>query len=113
MGHGFGYHEPFATKIGDEKYRGYPHLPLLSEALIGGLPLLLEAFWLYALLVGKMLKGSASLQMSGIPACFFVVTAVTSISGDTIFSIPQWLSVALVLSLVSSHQDNVDLTSSK
>jgi len=101
IGWGFGYHAAFVERFGG---RDYPHSPLLSAGLIGGVPLLLLVLLLYIKLMWRACASSRDLQLTGLPISFIALTAVCFISGDTILSTPQWTAIAVAVAVASDER---------
>lgn len=104
LGHGFYYHDAFSHRFnGRLGVRDYPHLPLLSAGVLGGVGLMGIVLWLYIRLGLLALLSSRSVVTSGAPLAFILTSGVAIISGDTIFSIPQWIAMALLLAICTSN----------
>lgn len=101
MGMGYAYHSLFADTFVQGKFRDHPHLPIISAALIGGLPLFIMTLAYYLCLFWLTIRATKATHLTAMPLAFILATSVCFISGDAIFSIPQWMSVSLALSLVS------------
>lgn len=98
-GRGMTYQKIFSDQFSQGKIWDYPHLPVLSEGLIGGVPLLLVALGIYIGCALLILRAPLALHLTGAGSAFLLSTGVAGFSGDTLFSIPQWLATALVLVL--------------
>lgn len=99
VGRGFTYHQTYAVATPIGLAKDYPHLPILSEGLIGGFGLILLTLIMYAILTREAIVAPKWLQETGLPIALFAVTAVTAISGDTIFSLPHWIATAVALTI--------------
>lgn len=97
LGNGFSYHEAFSERFVQGRFLDYPHLPLLSQALIGGLPLLLIGLAAYVVLSLSALSAMWTGQAVGVGIMFVLASAVAMISGDTMLSIVTWVTVSPTL----------------
>lgn len=105
-GSGFEYHTEFSCKFSNCRDFDYPHMPIMSEWLIGGLVAGLAAIGFY---IG--LLWAAWRRRAIIPAAALLVTMPYSmISGDTLFSLPQMMSVAMVVLLLPRPGSEVRAT---
>jgi hypothetical protein len=95
-GIGFSYHEAFSCRFGACAYLDYPHFPLLSEWLIGGVIAALAAMAIYVLLFQILWRIGWHGWMSGITPTALVVLFYSILSGDTLFSVPQFIMVCLL-----------------
>jgi hypothetical protein len=96
-GSGFDYHTEFSCKFVECQYLDHPHMPVVSEWLIGGVLAGLAAVGFYAGLLWAAWK-----RREVIPATALLVTMPFAlISGDTVFSLPQMMSVGMVVLLRS------------
>jgi hypothetical protein len=107
-GIGFSYHNTFSRRFVDGAFIDYPHFPILSEWLIGGVVGSMAAAAVYLLLVRAIWRSGREGLFSGSSAIALLVFPYSLLSGDTIFSIPQFLIACL---LVQSHhfKTRVDL----
>jgi hypothetical protein len=94
-GSGFDYHTEFSCKFTKCREVDYPHMPVISEWLIGGVVAGLAAIGFYAGLLWAAWRRRAV-----IPTAALLVTMPYSlISGDTLFSLPQMMAVGMVVLL--------------
>lgn len=96
-GIGFAYHEMFACKFVKCGAFDYPHMPLMSEWLIAGVVGGGAGIMFYLLIFFAMLRAGRHGWKLGITPALLAVLPFTLISGDTLLSLPQLLTVALLL----------------
>jgi hypothetical protein len=89
---GFGYHEVFACKFSACTDFHYPHMPVISEWIIGGV---LFAVVALAFFVWPFLQILSARRLFPV-ALFLLVMPYVLISGDTVFSLPICISCMLV-----------------
>ncbi|WWT40003.1 hypothetical protein [Nostoc phage Nsp-JY10] len=94
-GYGFAYHEIFSDRFVGGRFIDHPHMPLLSYSLIGGAGLFFVVLLLYAGLGIGAIRSPQEVVVTGIPVAFILATGIAFISGDNLFSIPQWLAIGL------------------
>jgi len=95
-GMGFAYHEIFSCRFTDCAIIDYPHLPILSELLVAGVPGLMTALAIYFLLFQSIWRSGRDGWKSGLSAIALAIIPYSLISGDTIFSIPQFIIICLL-----------------
>ncbi len=95
-GIGFSYHELFSCRFTGCTFLDYPHFPLLSEWLTGGIAGALTAAAIYGLLFTSILRSGWRGWTSGSSAIAVAVLPYSLLSGDTLFSIPQFIIVCLL-----------------
>jgi len=95
-GIGFAYHEPFSRRFTAGSSMDYPHFPLLSEWLIGGVIGALTALTIYLSLSHTLWCLGLRGWMSGMTPIAFVVLFYSLLSGDTLFSAPQFIIACLL-----------------
>lgn len=95
-GIGFSYHEAFSCRFSGCAFLDYPHFPLLSEWLVGGIAGALTAAVIYGLLFTSILRSGWRGWTSGSSAVAVAVLPYALLSGDTLFSIPQFIIVCLL-----------------
>jgi hypothetical protein len=95
-GIGFSYHEVFSCRFAECAFLDYPHFPLLSEWLVGGIAGALAAAAIYGLLFTSVLRSGWRGWTSGSSAVAVAVLPYALLSGDTLFSIPQFIVVCLL-----------------
>lgn len=96
LGIGFSYHEIFSCRFLACSGLDYPHMPLLSEWLISGIPGLLSGLAAYAFVLLALARSGREGWLTGSSAVVLVVLPYTMISGDTLLSWP-YLFVAGLL----------------
>jgi hypothetical protein len=99
LGSGFSYHELYETSS-----RQYPHLRFFTELLIGGVAYGLSVLCLFFYTLWHVLKNfghASNVAHLKLSAIFLVVSVFWISSGDTWLSLPQWLSVALLINMSS------------
>ena len=99
-GIGFSYHNTFSQRFVDGAFKDYPHFPILSEWLIGGVVGIIAASAVYLIFFQAIWRSGREGLFFGSSAIALSVFPYSLLSGDTIFSIPQFLIVSL---LVQSH----------
>jgi hypothetical protein len=87
VGQGFSYHRVFAERFVGGKFLDHPHLPLLSEGIIGGILLFMVTGAIYVYLLFVAVTSSRTTILSGAPLAFILASGVAGISGDTLFPI--------------------------
>lgn len=97
LGSGFSYQEAYSERFVEGFYLDYPHLPILSQALIGGVPLLILCLLIYVRLSIESLRTILNGRAIGLGMIFIVASGVAVISGDTMLSIATWVSVSVAL----------------
>lgn len=100
LGGGFAYHTQFSCRFVECAFVDYPHLPILSEWIVGGVLGALLATAMYALLLRAMWQAGSGGWRSGATAVGLSVIPFSMISGDTVFSMPQFLIACLLLQSV-------------
>jgi hypothetical protein len=95
-GMGFAYHEVFSCRFADCEILDYPHLPILSEWLVAGVPGVMTALAIYFLLFQSIWRSGRDGWKSGLSAIALATIPYSLISGDTIFSIPQFIIICLL-----------------
>lgn len=97
FGSGFSYREKFSCKFNDCKIDDYPHSPILSALLYGGLIGVFSvlACFIYALVTSYQIltrhSSHADLALGLIATTLFV-----SVSGDSLLSMPVFFSMLLI-----------------
>lgn len=94
---GFYYHEIFGCRFVSCNTLDYPHMPLMSEWLIGGVVGGVVGAALYAVIFLTIWLAGMRGWETGITPTAIAVIPFSLISGDTLFSIPQLLVAALLL----------------
>lgn len=89
---GWGYHEVFACKFSACTDFHYPHMPVISEWIIGGV---LFAVVALAFFVWPFLQILSARRLFPV-ALFLLAMPYVLISGDTVFSLPICISCMLV-----------------
>ncbi len=102
-GVGFAYHEVFSCRFVGCAHIDYPHAPLLSEWMIGGVVGLSLALTFYGLIGWGLWSAGLAGWASGVSPLTLVTFATTAISGDTLLSLPHMLIMGLV---ITSHPDS-------
>lgn len=102
-GSGFQYHELFSERFVQGCFLDYPHLPLMSEGLIGGVPLFLLGLAIYMLLSLRAARAMWSGEAVGLGMMFVLASGVAMISGDTMLSISLWVTVSLTIAAVTRN----------
>ena len=74
----------------------YPHFPILSEWLVGGLAGAVVAVAIYFFLFRSIWRSGRAGWTSGSNAIALAVVPYSLLSGDTLFSIPQFIIVCLL-----------------
>jgi len=95
-GMGFAYHEVFSCRFAACSFLDYPHFPILSEWLIGGVAGAVVAVAIYFLLFRSIWRSGRVGLTSGSSAIALAVVPYSLLSGDTLFSIPQFIIVCLL-----------------
>ena len=106
IGMGFSYHEAFAYRFVEEDNLDYPHFPILSEWLIGGIVGGIAAIAVYFLLFQSVWNAGRGGWISGSSAIVIAVVPYSLLSGDTLFSIPQFLIVCLLAQIYTAPGRN-------
>ena len=96
VGSGFEYHTEFSCKFAECKGLDYPHMPVISEWLIGGVVAGVAAIGFYAALLWEIWKRRRETILIG---ALLAAIPYSLISGDTIFSLPQMMAAAMVVLL--------------
>lgn len=100
FGSGFSYHEKFSCKFVACKHVDYPHSPLLSAWLAGGVGLFVLVCIFYSLLgLLAIWHGSVGLKFAVTPIVLMVVP-FSLLSGDTVFSISAFVGSSFIALLV-------------
>ncbi len=107
-GGGFNYQELFSERFVKGTFLDYPHLPLMSEALIGGVPLFLLGLAIYVLLSLGAARSIWSGEAVGLGLMYIGASGVAIISGDTMLSISIWVTVSLTLAAVTRRGRSSD-----
>ncbi len=95
-GIGFSYHELFSCRFTGCTFLDYPHFPLLSEWLAGGIAGAMAALAIYALLFRSLWRSGWRGWTTGSSAVAVAVLPYALLSGDTLFSIPQFIIACLL-----------------
>ena len=107
-GIGFAYHRTFSSRFTACGSLDYPHFPILSEWLVSGIVGAAVAVTIYVLFFQSIWRSGWEGLRSGSSAIALAVLPYTLLSGDTLFSIPQFIIVCL-LAGVSSRKVEVAL----
>ena len=103
---GWKYHALFSCKFSNCTDFHYPHSPIISEWLIGGVLGALASFLFYFVSIYRSYIANSRLNL----VLLFAVLPYSFISGDTILSLPTCISVMMVSSmggLLSNKQPQV------
>lgn len=95
-GIGFAYHQTFSCRFTACGHLDYPHFPILSEWLVGGIAGAVVAVAIYVLLFRSIWRSGWDGWKSGSSAIALAVVPYSLLSGDTLFSIPQFIIVCLL-----------------
>ena len=95
-GMGFAYHEVFSCRFAACSFLDYPHFPILSERLISGIAGTVVAVAIYFLLFRSIWRSGRVGWTSGSSAIALAVVPYALLSGDTLFSMPQFIMVCLL-----------------
>jgi hypothetical protein len=95
-GIGFSYHEIFSCRFTGCTFLDYPHFPILSEWLVSGIAGVLTALAVYLLLLQSLWRSGRQGWLSGSSVIALAVLPYSLLSGDTLFSIPQFIVVCLL-----------------
>jgi hypothetical protein len=95
-GIGFAYHQAFSCRFTACDRLDYPHFPILSEWLVGGIAGAVVAVAIYVLLFRSIWRSGWDGWKSGSSAVAVAVLPYALLSGDTLFSIPQFIIVCLL-----------------
>lgn len=105
LGAGFGYRRDFGCWSSECKVDDYPHAPILSGLLYGGViaALVTAALFFYALITAyQILK--TKFVFANLAFGLIATTAYASVSGDTLFSLPIFFSM-LIVSRLALHAE--------
>ena len=92
---GWMYHSKFSCKFSACNEFHYPHLPILSEWIIGGIFGAIVSLWLYLSSFYRSYLADSPINL----CLFLAVLPYTLISGDTILSLPTCLAVMMLSSM--------------
>lgn len=97
FGSGFSYREKFGCKFNDCKIDDYPHSPILSALLYGGLIGFFSvlACFIYALVTSYQILTRHS-SHADLALGLIATTVFVSISGDSLLSMPVFFSMLLI-----------------
>lgn len=97
LGGGFGYRKDYGCLFNKCKVDDYPHAPILSAFLYGGLvaAFLTAALFFYALFIAYQLIKSRSI-FADLAFGLVAVVIFSSVSGDTLFSLPVFFSMLII-----------------
>lgn len=96
-GMGFDYHLLYSCEFTDCLFIDYPHLTILSGGLISGLLGGLVVTLFYVFLLFQVYKLGIEGWRTGITPLSLLIMPYSLLSGDTILSVPQTISIALIL----------------
>lgn len=99
LGMGFSYHEIYSCRFVDCSFIDYPHFPILSEWLVSGIAgafVAVAIYFIYFFLFQSIWRSRREGWTSGSSAMVLAVLPYSLISGDTLFSIPQFIMVCLL-----------------
>jgi len=96
-GIGFSYHWEYSCRFGACTYMDYPHFPLLSEWLSGGIIAALVTMAIYFLLYRSLWRLGWHGWMTSITPMALIVLFYSLLSGDTLFSVPQFIIACLLV----------------
>jgi hypothetical protein len=104
-GIGFDYHTAFSCRFVDCQYMDYPHFPIMSEVLIGGFGGGLVSIAVYGMFFLSIWRSGRKGLLSGSSVIALAVFPYSILSGDTIFSVPQFIIICLLVEsqLASGH----------
>lgn len=104
FGSDFSYHEKFSCKFVACKHVDYPHSPLLSAWLAGGVGLFFLVCIFYSLLgMLPVCRWYVGLKFAVMPIVLMIVL-FSLLSGDTLFSIPAFVGSSFIALLVILHK---------
>lgn len=106
-GIGFRYHDVFSCRFVACKHIDYPHAPILSAWIAGGLQGLVIALAFYGLLAWLMWRAGWAGLTTGATPVMLAVLPFTVISGDTVLSIPQLIVAALLVQSAGSDAESI------
>ncbi|NPV05203.1 MAG: hypothetical protein HPY67_10780 [Syntrophaceae bacterium] len=95
-GIGFAYHRTFSCRFAACGSLDYPHFPILSEWLVSGIAGAVAAVAIYVLLFRSIWRSGWDGWKSGSSALAVAVLPYSLLSGDTLFSIPQFIIICLL-----------------
>lgn len=97
FGGGFGYRKDYGCLFNKCKVDDYPHAPILSAFLYGGIiaAFLTAALFFYALFISYQLIKSRSI-FADLAFGLVAVVIFSSVSGDTLFSLPVFFSMLIM-----------------
>ena len=96
-GTGFAYHVAFSCYFAGCSFLDYPHFPIMSEVLIGGVWGGCASIAVYLLLFFSIWRTGWKGLISGSSAIVLAVIPFSMVSGDTLFSVPQFIIICLLV----------------
>jgi hypothetical protein len=97
LGNGFAYHQIFSCRFVECRIQDYPHMPILSAALMSGWIGGLLALAIYLLVGWSIWRAGWRGWMTGATVIVLLLLPYALISGDTVLSSAHWLIAALML----------------
>jgi hypothetical protein len=110
LGTGFSYHKVFSCRFFDCASFDYPHFPLMSEWLIGGILGEIAAIIFLIMVFWSIWQSGRKGWKSGSTVLILAVMPYSMLSGDTLFSIPQFIALCLLAqsqNMSTKHDENV------
>jgi len=100
-GAGFSYRSAFGCHFIDCTVEDYPHLPLLSALLYGGIGAALATLACFGIVLFKAWRALNEDSRPDIGISMMICLIFISVSGDTLLSAPVFLAILLMLSFTS------------
>jgi hypothetical protein len=105
IGTGFAYHEAYSCEFVKCQHIDYPHAPIVSAWLMGGIVAALLAASFYVLLLWHVWQHGRVGLTSGVSAIVLAVLPFALISGDTVLSMAHPIASGLLLTVQPISND--------